>query len=139
MPIDPMTGPRELCVPIRSDVDIVTARQQGRALARQVGFTSSDLTVIATAISELGRNILKYAGSGEIILCATHASTRRGILVIARDEGPGIPDVALALQDGYSTSNSLGLGLPGTRRLMDEFVIESVVGRGTTVTVKKWV
>jgi serine/threonine-protein kinase RsbT len=126
-------------VAIRSDADIVTAREQGRALARLVGFTGSDLTVIATAISELGRNILTYAGSGEIVLRPTHASTKHGLLVVARDEGPGIPDVALALQDGYSTSNSLGLGLPGTRRLMDEFEIESFVGRGTTVTVKKWV
>jgi serine/threonine-protein kinase RsbT len=82
---------------------------------------------------------LKYAGSGEIALRPTNTSSRRGLLVVARDEGPGIPDVALALQDGYSTSNGLGLGLPGTRRLMDEFAIESVVGRGTTVTAQKWV
>jgi serine/threonine-protein kinase RsbT len=137
--IDPKTGPAAIYVTIRSDVDLVTARQQGRALAQQVGFANSDLTVIATAISELGRNILTYAGSGEIILRPTYAGTRHGILVVARDEGPGIPDVALALQDGYSTSSGLGLGLPGTRRLMDEFAIDSVVGRGTTVTAKKWV
>jgi serine/threonine-protein kinase RsbT len=132
-------GPPEIRVPIRSDADIVTARQQGRALAREVGFASSDQTVIATAISELGRNILKYAGNGEILLRPTNTSSRRGLLVVARDEGPGIPDVALALQDGYSTSNGLGLGLPGTRRLMDEFAIDSEVGRGTTVTAQKWV
>jgi serine/threonine-protein kinase RsbT len=132
-------GPPEIRVPIRSDADIVTARQEGRALAREVGFASSDQTVIATAISELGRNILQYAGSGEIVLRVTHASSRRGLLVVARDEGPGIPDVALALLDGYSTSNGLGLGLPGTRRLMDEFAIDSVVGRGTTVMAQKWV
>jgi serine/threonine-protein kinase RsbT len=131
--------PPETCVPIRSDADIVAARQQGRALAGQLGFTGSDLTVIATAISELGRNILTYAGSGEILLRPAHAGGKRGIVVIARDEGPGIPDVALAMQDGYTTSNSLGLGLPGTRRLVDEFEIDSVVGRGTTVTMKKWV
>jgi serine/threonine-protein kinase RsbT len=131
--------PPETCVPIRSDADIVTARQQGRALAEKLGFTGSDLTVIATAISELGRNILTYAGNGEILLRPAHTGSKRGIIVVARDEGPGIPDVALAMQDAYSTSNSLGLGLPGTRRLMDEFQIDSVVGRGTTVTVKKWV
>jgi serine/threonine-protein kinase RsbT len=133
-----VTSLPEIQVAIRADADIVTARQQGRALAEQIGFNGSALTVIATAISELGRNILQYAGSGDIILRLAHASTRRGMLVIARDEGPGIPDVALALQDGYSTSNGLGLGLPGTRRLMDELDIDTVLGRGTTVTVKKW-
>jgi serine/threonine-protein kinase RsbT len=133
------TMPSETRVSIRSDADIVTARQQGRALAGHLGFTGSDLTVIATAISELGRNILTYAGSGDILLQPAHAAGKRGIVVVARDEGPGIPDIALAMQDSYSTSNSLGLGLPGTRRLMDEFTIDSVVGRGTTVVVKKWV
>src|SRR5262249_57794706 len=87
---------------IRSDADIVAARQQGRALAQALGFTGSDLTVIATAISELGRNILMYAGSGEILLRPAHAGGKHGIIVIARDEGPGIPDVALAMQDGYT-------------------------------------
>jgi serine/threonine-protein kinase RsbT len=135
---DSPKGPLELRIPIRSDADIVTARQQGRALAQQIGFSSSDLTVIATAVSELGRNILQYAGNGEIVLRPTHIGTKHGLSVIARDEGPGIPDVALAMQDGYSTSGSLGLGLPGTRRLMDEFDLTSQVGRGTTVTVKKW-
>jgi serine/threonine-protein kinase RsbT len=129
----------ETRVPIRVDIDIVTARQQGRALAQQVGFVGSDLTVIATAISELGRNILSYAGSGVIILSPCTFAGRRGIVVVAQDEGPGIADIELALQDAYSTSKSLGLGLPGTRRLMDEFEILSVVGKGTTVTVKKWV
>jgi serine/threonine-protein kinase RsbT len=129
----------ETCVPIRTDADIVTARQQGRALAGQLGFTGSDLTVIATAISELGRNILTFAGSGDILLRPTHAPGKRGIMVVARDDGPGIPDIALAMQDSYSTSNSLGLGLPGTRRMMDEFAIDSIVGQGTTVVVKKWV
>jgi serine/threonine-protein kinase RsbT len=133
------TLPSETRVSIRSDADIVTARQQGRALAGKLGFTGSDLTVIATAISELGRNILTYAGSGDILLRPAHVGGKRGIIVVARDEGPGIPDISLAMQDSYSTSNSLGLGLPGTRRMMDEFAIDSVVGRGTTVVVKKWV
>src|SRR5262245_5157740 len=125
-------------VPIRVDGDIVTARQQGRALAERVGFNGSDLTCIATAISELGRNILRYAGNGEVIICPAHVGSKQGIVVVAQDEGPGIPDIALALQDGSSTSSSLGLGLPGTRRLMDELQIDSVIGRGTTVTAKKW-
>ena len=132
------TLPSETRVSIRSDADIVTARQQGRTLAGQLGFTGSDLTVIATAISELGRNILTYAGSGDILLRPAHTASKRGIIVVARDEGPGIPDIALAMQDSYSTSNSLGLGLPGTRRMVDEFAIDSVVGQGTIVVVKKW-
>ena len=130
--------PLESRVLIRTDADIVTARQQGRSLAQQLGFVGSDLTVIATAISELGRNILMYAGSGEIVLRVAQTGSRRGIVVVAQDQGPGIPDIPLAMQDAYSTSQSLGLGLPGTRRLMDDFAIDSVVGRGTTVTVKKW-
>lgn len=129
----------ETCVQIQADIDIVTARQQGRALAERVGFAGSDLTVIATVISELGRNILTYAGNGEIVLRPRYQGNRRGIVVVARDQGPGIVDVELALQDAYSTSKSLGLGLPGTRRLMDEFEILSAVGQGTTVTVTKWV
>jgi serine/threonine-protein kinase RsbT len=136
---EPGPTPGNNRVAVRSDADIVTARQRGRALAQELGFAGSDLTAIATAISELGRNMLMYAGGGEILLGPAQAGTRRGIVVVARDEGPGIPDVELALQDAYSTSNGLGLGLPGARRLMDELEIDSVVGRGTTVTVKKWV
>lgn len=125
-------------VTIRSDADIVVARQEGRSLATEVGFAGSALTVVATAISEVARNIVQYAQRGEILLSVVRESGRAGILVVARDEGPGISDVALALRDGYSTTNSLGLGLPGARRLMDEFDIVSEVGRGTTVTMKKW-
>jgi len=125
-------------VPIKSDVDIVAARQHGRALAAQIGFAGSDLTVIATAISELARNIVSYAGAGEILLSAARHGGKTGIVIIARDQGPGIPDISLAMQDGYSTGKSLGLGLPGARRLMDEFDIVSEVGSGTTITMKKW-
>jgi len=129
----------EIRVPVNSDTDIVEARRLGRMLASKLGFSSSDLAMIATAISELARNIVVYARGGEIILKLVEDQSRRGIVVIAADRGPGIVDVARALQVGYSTSGSLGLGLPGTRRLMDEFEIASVVGKGTTVTVKKWV
>lgn len=125
-------------VPINSDEDIVTARRTGRVLASEAGFPSSDLTLIATAISELARNIVLYAEYGEVVIRLEEVSGRTGIVVVARDEGPGIPDVEHAMQDGYSTSGGLGLGLPGTKRLMDEFEIESEVGRGTVVTVKKW-
>lgn len=128
----------ETRLPIASDRDIVAARQKGRELALQLSFTSGDATLIAATISELARNIILYAQQGEIILGVAENGDRRGISVAARDEGPGIPDVERALQRGYSTSRSLGLGLPGVRRLMDEFHIASQVGQGTTVTVKKW-
>jgi len=123
---------------IRSEHDILTARQRGRELAAEVGFSGSDLTIVATAISEIARNIVEYAGQGELAFTIVSEGQSRGILVVARDEGPGIPDVAQAMQDGYSSGRSLGLGLPGARRLMDEFEVESEVGRGTTVTMKKW-
>jgi serine/threonine-protein kinase RsbT len=125
-------------VAINSDQDIVIARQKGRALAADLGFSPTDSILIATAISELARNIVSYARKGEITLKAIHGSSRHGILVVASDGGPGIPDVLQAMRDGFSTSGSLGLGLPGVRRLMDEFQIASQPGRGTTVTVKKW-
>ena len=123
---------------VASDVDIVTARQRGRALAAQAGFSEGDQTVIAAAISEIARNILMYAKRGEIAISVQDGNERVGVMVIASDQGPGIADVTRSLQDGYSTSGGLGLGLPGARRLMDEFEIRSVVGDGTTVRVKKW-
>ncbi|OFV94263.1 MAG: serine/threonine protein kinase [Gammaproteobacteria bacterium RIFCSPLOWO2_02_FULL_56_15] len=128
----------EIHIPINSDADIVTARQQGRELAQQAGFNGSDLTVISTAISEVARNIVEHARSGEIVLSVANGPGRSGLVVVARDHGPGILDISLAMQDGYSTGKGLGLGLPGTRRLMDEFEITSKPGAGTTVTMKKW-
>ncbi len=128
----------EVCVPINSDRDIILARQRGKDLAARQGFSSTDMTLIATAISELARNIVLYAKSGEIVLKPLRQGEKRGISVVARDQGPGIPDVARSLQDGYSTSRSLGLGLPGVRRLMDAFEVVSAVNRGTTVVAKKW-
>jgi len=125
-------------VAVGSDVDIVTARQKGRELAAQCGLSATDLAVVATAISELARNIVRYAVRGEIILRRVDNGSKRGVEVVATDDGPGISDVPLALQDGYSTSGGLGLGLPGVRRLMDEFDIVSKFGKGTTVTVRKW-
>ncbi len=125
-------------VSIQSDSDIVLARQQARTLARKLGFSASDLTLIATALSELARNIVEHAKQGEIILQEIDDGTRRGLVVIARDKGPGIIDIELAMQDGYSTGKGLGLGLPGARRLMDEFEIVSCLGQGTQVKVTKW-
>ena len=104
----------------------------------ELGFPKTDLALIATAISELARNILTYAGEGEIEVALEEAGARRGLLIVARDQGPGIADVALALQDGYSTSRSLGIGLPGVRRLMDEFEVTSELGSGTQVRATKW-
>jgi serine/threonine-protein kinase RsbT len=123
---------------IQRDGDIVEARQKGRELAQTIGFSGSDLTLIATAISEIARNIVLYADRGEISLGIAENGSRRGIVVVARDQGPGIADIERAMRDGYSTGKSLGLGLPGARRLMDEFEITSIVGQGTTVTMRKW-
>lgn len=128
----------EVAIPINSDRDIITARQKGKELALSLGFSSTDLTLIATAISELARNIVLYAQTGEIVVKPVRQGELQGMAVVARDEGPGIRDVSRALQDGFSTSRSLGLGLPGVRRLMDTFELVSEVDRGTTVTVKKW-
>jgi serine/threonine-protein kinase RsbT len=128
----------EKVVLIRSDVDIVEARQAARGMAEDLGFSGSDLVMIATAVSEIARNIVEYAKNGEIVLTPVQNTRAVGLRVIGRDSGPGIPDVVLALQEGYSTARGLGMGLPGARRLMDEFEIDSRVGHGTTVTMKKW-
>jgi serine/threonine-protein kinase RsbT len=128
----------EIRVPIAADADLVVARAQGRALAQRLGFARPDPTLIATAISELARNIVMHVGHGEITMRPLYEDRRYGLLVIVRDEGQGIPDVDAALRDGYASRGGLGLGLPGARRLMDEFEIESELGRGTTVTMKKW-
>ena len=133
-----MTYAGDLVVPIKADVDVVTARQRARALVSRLRFSTSELTLIATAISEVARNIVTYAGSGEIVLRIVQQGPRRGLLVIARDQGPGIADIARAMEDGYSTSRSLGLGLPGSKRLMDEFELASELGKGTEVTMTKW-
>lgn len=128
----------DLRIPVLSDLDIVTARQKGRALAGEIGFSGSHLTLIATAISEVARNIVSYAGEGEIVLQALDEGHRNGIVIVAHDSGPGIADVGAAMRDGFSTTRSLGIGLPGAKRLMDEFEIVSELGKGTTVTMSKW-
>jgi serine/threonine-protein kinase RsbT len=133
-----MTDAGDLVIPIKADVDVVTARQRARVLASGLRFSTSELTLIATAISEVARNIVTYAGRGEIVLRIVQRGPRRGLLVIARDQGPGIADIARAMEDGYSTSRSLGLGLPGSKRLMDEFELASELGKGTEVTMTKW-
>jgi serine/threonine-protein kinase RsbT len=134
----PTTAPSGV-VAILSETDVVTARQQGRTLAARLGFSLTEATLVATAISELARNILLYAGSGTIVLQTIDDCPRRGILIVAADNGPGIADVRQALAGGYSTSGGLGLGLCGVRGLVDDFDIVSKVGAGTTVTLKKWI
>ena len=128
----------DLRVAIATDSDIVMARQEGRRLAARLDFSPSDLTVIAAAISEIARNIVTYATKGEVHFTLIEKNGRQGIVVVAIDQGPGIRDIGQALQDGFSTSGSLGLGLPGAKRLMDEFEVQSEPGRGTTVTMRKW-
>jgi serine/threonine-protein kinase RsbT len=129
----------EIRVAIRTDADVVTARQEARTMGANLGFSSTDLTLLATAISEVARNITTYAGEGEVVLRVVSEDGRRGIEVLATDEGPGIDDVELAMQDGYTTGNGLGLGLPGTRRLVDDFDLQTTPGAGTTVRLVKWI
>jgi serine/threonine-protein kinase RsbT len=136
--LDAALGADEERIPIRADTDVVGARRTGRELAARAGFGPTDLTLIATAISEIARNIVMFAGSGEIRVRLAAEPGRRGVVVTARDAGPGIADLDRALRDGYSTYGGMGLGLPGCRRLMDEFEITSEQGKGTTVVMAKW-
>jgi anti-sigma regulatory factor (Ser/Thr protein kinase) len=117
---------------------VVAARRRGRELAAGAGFSATELTIIATAISEIARNIVMFASHGEVVISLVGEDSRQGVSVVARDVGPGIADLERALQDGYSGYGGMGLGLPGSRRLMDEFEITSEVGKGTTVTMTKW-
>jgi serine/threonine-protein kinase RsbT len=128
----------EIRVAIRTDADVVTARQEARTMGAALGFSSTDLTLLATAISEIARNITTYAGEGEVELRVRNESGRAGIEVVATDEGPGIANVELAMQDGYTTGNGLGLGLPGTRRLVDDFELQTTPGAGTRIRMVKW-
>lgn len=127
-----------LVIQVIADHDIVAARNAARQVAATLDFSTAELTLIATAISEIARNIALYASPGKLILETIERHGRRGILIVATDNGPGIPDVELAMTDGWSTGNSLGIGLPGARRLMDEFEIESAHGMGTTIRMIKW-
>ena len=135
---DPIEAVMASEVTIASDVDVVTARQRGRELAAELTFSRGDQTVIAAAISEIARNILTYAGRGTVRMSIKHDGDRSAVVVVARDDGPGIADITLAMRDGYSTSGGLGVGLGGARQLMDEFELISAVGEGTTITMRKW-
>ena len=123
---------------ILNDLDIVVARVEGRNLARSLGFGVIDQARVATAISELTRNIVLYADKGTVTLRPIETPQRRGLEIVCADSGPGIADVSLVMRDGYSSRRGLGMGLPGTRRLMDEFEIRSKPGEGTVITARKW-
>jgi serine/threonine-protein kinase RsbT len=123
---------------VAHDSDIVRVRQQGRAMAAGLNFSRVDQALIATAISELARNIITYAKRGEIEIAGISRGRRSGLQVVARDQGPGIADLNAAMTDGFSTGNSLGLGLPGTKRIVDEFDIQSAAGQGVTLRIIKW-
>ncbi|MGV9664151.1 ATP-binding protein [Nocardia niigatensis] len=129
----------DVVIAVNVSNDIVTARQAGLELAAKLGFSLSDRTMIATAISEVARNITSYAGTGEIRLAVQDRDGRRSMVVQAKDNGPGIPDIPRAMEDGFSTGRGLGLGLPGAKRLMDGMVINSHPGNGTLVEMWKWV
>lgn len=123
---------------IRSDLDIVIARTLARDVAKGLGFGAIDQARIATAVSELARNIFLYAGSGTVTVSEVERGGRRGIEIVCEDEGPGISDIDLALTDGYTTSRGMGMGLPGARRLMDDFELSSELGVGTRIVCRKW-
>ena len=128
----------EVRVPVTCDGDMVPARAQARALAVRLGFSRTDATLIATAVSEIARNIVTHGVCGELVFEPVDEGVRCGLVVIARDSGPGIRDLDGAMEPGPASLRGLGLGIPGARRLMDEFAIESTAGGGTTVTMKKW-
>jgi serine/threonine-protein kinase RsbT len=130
-------GGNEITIRIQHDADVVRARKSARELATRLDFSRTDLTLIATAVSEIARNIVRFAAKGQVYIELVD-QPRPGIRIVARDSGPGIPDIDQALADGYSTYNGLGLGLPGARRLMDEFTLTSEINVGTTVTMTKW-
>lgn len=123
---------------IAREVDVIPFRNRIREYAVKIGMSLVNQTKIITAASELARNMLKYASGGNVLIEVVSKGRENGIRLTFKDEGPGIADVNLAMKDGYSTGKSLGLGLPGTRRLVSEFNIESVIGKGTIVTVTKW-
>jgi len=129
----------DIVVDIRNPDDIVEARKAGHRLALDLGFSLTDVTMIATAISEIARNITSYAGRGAVQVAVAEREGRKALVVRAEDDGPGIADIERAMEDGYSTGRGLGMGLPGARRLMDRLIVESSLGHGTVIEMWKWV
>jgi serine/threonine-protein kinase RsbT len=135
---EPATGPMRVSLSIGDEWDVVIVRKHARDLSREAGLSESATHALATAISEIVRNVVIHARRGDVSLDIIEDRGRRGVVVVVRDDGPGIPEPALAMQDGYSTGNGLGLGLSSARRLVDEFDLVSAAGKGTTVVLKKW-
>lgn len=133
-----MVEEKSSILPIRTQSDVVLVRQAVRDWSKELGFSLVDQTKIVTAASELARNTLEYGGGGELRLARLQEGFRKGLRLAFSDQGPGIPDISLALKDGYTTGGGLGLGLSGAKRLMNDFEITSTVGEGTTVTVTRW-
>ena len=131
-------APCEVRVRVSDESDVTIARQRTRELAALQGLSTAAIEALATAVSEIARNIVVHAGSGEIRIAPAVGGGNRGVIVTALDLGPGIADIAQAMQDGFSTTGSLGFGLPGARRLVNEFEIESTVGEGTRITLRSW-
>lgn len=129
----------DIVIAIDNSDDIVAARKAGHQLALDLGFSLTDVTMIATAISEIARNITSYAGRGAVRVAISEREGRKALVVRAEDQGPGIADIERAMEDGYTTGRGLGMGLPGARRLMDRLVVESALGRGTVIEMWKWV
>jgi serine/threonine-protein kinase RsbT len=127
-----------VCVPIRDETDVVVARRRAREMASLQGLSEAEAEALATAVTEIARNIVVHAGSGEMRFGVVDEASRHGVIVTAHDTGAGIPHIEQAMQDGFSSKGGLGFGLPGARRLVDEFEIESNVDAGTTVTLMKW-
>lgn len=124
---------------VRRKQDLVLIRAYGRSLAARLGFSKNDQTLIATALSELGRNVLQYAGSGNVRLSGNEPMEQKGITIVVTDQGPGIQNVEQAMTEGFSTGKGMGIGLTGAQRIMDQFEVESQIGKGTTITMRKWV
>ncbi|MCF7802594.1 MAG: anti-sigma regulatory factor [Candidatus Marinimicrobia bacterium] len=123
---------------VTSNTDVVRIRDEGRALAKEHGFSVNEQTLIATAISEVCRNIIEYAGTGSVTFRVLRSKNGIGIEITATDNGPGIMDISRAMEDGYTTGKGMGLGLPGVKRIMDQFELISGMGEGTTVKMAKW-
>ena len=133
-----MMGRNQIRIPVRDETGTAWSVMEARKAAMAIGFDEIVCQMIATAVSELANNIVKYAGHGEILMEQIKAGSRTGIEVVARDRGPGIEDIQKAMADHYSSGDTLGLGLPGVKRMMDEFELTSEPGKTTTVTIRKW-
>jgi serine/threonine-protein kinase RsbT len=133
-----MTTAQTIRITIATEMDIATAILRAGRVSEQIGFAPREQSRIATAVSELARNIIKYAGTGNVVIGPVERRGRSGIEIVAEDQGPGIEDVERAMTDHYSSGGTLGLGLPGVRRLLDEFEVDSAPGKGTRVTGRKW-